>query len=145
MSNGQQTLPESDLKLIETRLIKSGFECFNAVRLGPIEMENQTLSAVSNVSKSKKEIRVFLTYSTSTKEKTQPLFKLSCEYFGLFRAGDATPPEQLEAFAKLNAPSIVFPLLRASIATLTIAAGFPPLTLPVINFHKMGVKIELID
>lgn len=42
--------------------------------------------------------------------------------------------EQKKTFFEINAPAILFPYVRAYIASLTALSGFMPLNLPTINF-----------
>ncbi len=41
--------------------------------------------------------------------------------------------EQINYFAKQSTISILFPYLRSFISTITLHAGIPPITLPIIN------------
>lgn len=42
--------------------------------------------------------------------------------------------DQKKTFFEINAPAILFPYVRAYIASLTALSGFMPLNLPTINF-----------
>lgn len=145
--NATSKKPEEDagLSIIETRLVSTNFQSLNPVKVGPINLAENKLDSISQVSKKKKEIKVFLNYSATASEGETNLFKLAAVYYGSFKATDATTDEQLVNFAQANAPAIIFPLLRAAIATITLASGFPPLTLPIVNFLKNPSKVELID
>lgn len=43
-------------------------------------------------------------------------------------------------FAKVNAPAIAYPFLRAYIANLFVASGYDALMLPTVNFQAMAEK-----
>jgi preprotein translocase subunit SecB len=40
-------------------------------------------------------------------------------------------------FAKINAPAIAFPFLRAFVSTFSLNAGYSPIVLPAFNFSKV--------
>lgn len=45
-----------------------------------------------------------------------------------------------QGFAKINAPAIAYPFLRAYIANFFISSGYNALMLPTINFQAMAEK-----
>lgn len=45
-----------------------------------------------------------------------------------------------ESFARVNAPAIAYPFLRAYIANLFVASGYDALMLPTVNFQAMANK-----
>ena len=47
-----------------------------------------------------------------------------------------------EAFARINAPAIAYPFLRAYIANLFVASGYDALMLPTVNFQALAEKIN---
>lgn len=145
MTSSVDEQTEAALKLVDSRLVAANFQCFASLKTGPIELAETKFSTVCRVAKSEKTIQVFFEYSATAREKDEDLFKLSISYFGVFTANKDTTDEQLISFAKLNAPAIIFPLLRATIATLTLGAGVPPLSLPIVNFHKVKVQLEVVD
>jgi preprotein translocase subunit SecB len=143
--SNQQSPPEANLRLEDARLTNSSFEFISHMKVGPINLEEQELKVRAKIVRSKKEIHIFIDYRTTAKEQDVALFKLATSYYALFRATLETTSEQLESFAKLNAPAIVFPTMRSCIATLTLAASQPPLTLPIINFQKFNVPVESVE
>lgn len=65
-------------------------------------------------------------------------FYFTVEGFGMFTF-DGEPDEQtLKNVSSINAPAIIFPYIRETIADLTRRAGFPPLHLQPINFVKLA-------
>lgn len=137
--------PSAQLQLEDSRLTASHFEFLSPLKVGPIALKDQSLNVRSKVSRAKREVRVFLDFKTTAVEEGRELFRLAVSYYALFRATPDTNDAQLEIFAKGNAPAIVFPTLRACIATLTLAASQPPLTLPIINFQKLDIPVEYAD
>lgn len=95
------------------------------------------------VNKVSNKIIVEISFNTTAKEGDEKVFNLSAGYKGIFTYSVKPAESKLIAgFAKMNAPAIIYPFLRASIAGITLAAGVPPMTLPVINFTKFPVVVE---
>jgi preprotein translocase subunit SecB len=46
------------------------------------------------------------------------------------------PPIAIEEFAKINAPAIMYPFLRETLATNAQKAGVPNLFIPLVNFTE---------
>lgn len=57
--------------------------------------------------------------------------------------------ENIGSLFSLNAPAIVFPYVRAYIASLTALSGMPTLTLPTLNLSQLGgtlrKNISIVD
>jgi len=51
--------------------------------------------------------------------------------------GEAMSDQDLKYFAAKVAPSILYPFLRETLASLSVKAGLPPLVLPVVNFERV--------
>jgi preprotein translocase subunit SecB len=69
------------------------------------------------------------------KEST-PLYLLELQYAGLFRIAH-TSQEMLQLLLLVQCPHLLFPYMRALIATLTQESGLPPLNLQPIDFLEM--------
>jgi len=50
--------------------------------------------------------------------------------------------KMLSTFFYLNAPAILFPYLRAYVATLTTLSGMPPINLPTLNLTQLAPELE---
>jgi preprotein translocase subunit SecB len=79
----------------------------------------------------------------------QPLeqvpFHLRLRAIGSFRieTEEDISPELRCALLNQNAPAILFPFVRASIASITAAANYPPVIVPVLNInHVKGLDSE---
>jgi preprotein translocase subunit SecB len=48
----------------------------------------------------------------------------------------------LQSFFYINAPAIIFPYIRAYIATLTTLSGMSPINLPTLNLTQLAPKLE---
>lgn len=65
-------------------------------------------------------------------EQEQSPFHMEVELVGLFSVDEsAFPAEQVESFARQNAPLIVYPYLREHVYSLTNRAGFESTLLPL--------------
>jgi preprotein translocase subunit SecB len=71
------------------------------------------------------------------------IYDLTVEYHVIFECSVNVNKEFLESdFAKISAPAIGFPYLRAFISTFSIQAGIPPIILPSINFIQFSKEFE---
>lgn len=85
------------------------------------------------------ESQLLLVKFTST-SKSRGIFKLDLVLEGLF-SFDKTPKQQeLDQFATINCPAILFPFLREAVADITRRAGLAPVHHPPINFVEVGMK-----
>ena len=50
--------------------------------------------------------------------------------------------KMLKTFFYLNAPAILFPYIRAYIATLTALSGMAPINLPTLNLTQLAPELE---
>lgn len=50
--------------------------------------------------------------------------------------------KMLKTFFYLNAPAILFPYIRAYIATLTTLSGMTPINLPTLNLTQLAPELE---
>lgn len=50
--------------------------------------------------------------------------------------------KMLKTFFYLNAPAILFPYIRAYIATLTTLSGMAPINLPTLNLTQLASQLE---
>ena len=88
------------------------------------------------------EKRIIVTIYVSIDQDEMP-FVLDIEYQGLFLLKKRVAKKQIEPFAKVNCPAILFPFLRECIADITRRAGLNPLILPAVNFVELAKKQEV--
>lgn len=132
---------QHELKLIGHRLEKVEFSSDSAAVAGEISMENSNLISTVEILRSKAQLAVTLTFSVEAKQAEQSLFRLIATYRGQFAYSASLKEENLQKFVTANAPAIVYPYLRGAVAMLTVASGYPALTLPIINFHKIKTTV----
>lgn len=76
------------------------------------------------------EYHFSIAVKVSDKEKG---FELIAECSSVFEFDKALTEEELERYAAVNAPAILFPYVRAYVSTLTSLSGITPIVLPTIN------------
>lgn len=146
MAEEQENLNNSSFKFLgQPSVTKCRFELFSdSSKLTKLTPQLQTTSKYST---SKKEVNVFISLKVKGFDEStaSELFELEVNTFAQFVGDQNCQEKDLQNFAKANAPAIVFPFVRASVANLCFAANTPPITLPIINFHKINVDLEKID
>lgn len=70
-------------------------------------------------------------------------FSVFVSIIGQFEFDSDLEPKAKENFFKINAPSILFPYVRAYISTLTSLSGMVPVILPTINIVEAMKNIEV--
>jgi preprotein translocase subunit SecB len=133
---------QSNLRLDEHHFTHLVFNFISSIKGGQqLFLSDEKLDVKVLVEKSTNKIIVELSFNTTAKEGDEKIFNLSAGYKGVFVYTPLTEPQLITSFAKINAPAIIYPFLRASIASITLAVGVPPMALPVINFTKFPVEI----
>ena len=69
-------------------------------------------------------------------------FSVFASIIGLFEFDSDLDPVAKDKFFKINAPSLLFPYVRAYISTLTSLSGMAPVILPTINMAEAMKAIE---
>ncbi|MEO8589810.1 MAG: protein-export chaperone SecB [Flavobacteriales bacterium] len=78
---------------------------------------------------------VFVTAKVNTKHQGRELLKAEVTMKGLFEQKGETQLN-VDTFAQVNGPAILFPFIREQLASLTMKANIPPILLAPINFVK---------
>jgi preprotein translocase subunit SecB len=139
-SNGKS---QSNLRLESHHFTHLDFNFISSIKGGQtLSLSDEKLEAKVFVEKPKNKIIVEFSFNTTAKEGDEKIFNLSTGYEGVFTYTEPSDPQKIAGFAKTNAPAIIYPFLRAAVASMTLAAGVPPMTLPVINFTKFPVVVE---
>ena len=85
-----------------------------------------------------------LNYELTCKiQDEKELFNVQCTMIGLFSVIAGNENMDLADFSRLNAPALIFPYIRETIASTSIKAGIPPVIIPPINLN--AVKIDKIE
>ncbi len=88
-------------------------------------------------------IKVFKVELNFDAPENNEIFDLSIEYHALFECSTSVTEEFLNSdFAKISAPAIGFPYLRAFISTFSVQGGLPPIILPSINFIQFSKELD---
>lgn len=69
------------------------------------------------------------------------IFKSEVHGVGFFEFEDIKD-KNIDSYFYLNAPAILFPYIRAYIASLTALSGFNPITLPTLNLESLKEKLK---
>lgn len=69
------------------------------------------------------------------------VFKSEVHGVGFFEFEDIKD-KNIDSYFYLNAPAILFPYIRAYIASLTALSGFNPITLPTLNLESLKEKLK---
>jgi preprotein translocase subunit SecB len=75
-----------------------------------------------------------------TVSNTAGKLSLTAVVVGRFKAPDDTDLVQFHALCERNAPAVLYPFVRALIATFTAQAGVPTILLPTVNFARKPLK-----
>ncbi len=88
-----------------------------------------------------KQIHIIVSVSfTLFSDEKQNILEASIQMSGYFEMIGDGKELDIETFATINAPAIIFPFIREHLATLTTKAGIGPILLPPVNFTKLNPK-----
>jgi len=59
---------------------------------------------------------------------------------GSFKKNESVKDEFLEQFCNVNAPAIIFPFIRETIASMTLKAGVSPVLIQPLNFVELAKR-----
>lgn len=135
-------MSETSFKVPQIKMSKASFELLSTEQTTSFDTK---MDVVSKIFKNSPTVKVFIEIAILGKsDKGVDVFKMSAVFIGDFTYDGAPKVDQtIENFAKGNAPAILYPFTRASMANLCLAANLPVITLPIINFFKFPVKIEI--
>lgn len=89
-----------------------------------------------------KETSVFqLTFDVKIKNESNTII-INVIAIGDFLFPSDKSIEELSGYFYMNAPAILFPYIRAYVATLTNLSGIEPINLPTLNLTDSGKKLK---
>lgn len=88
----------------------------------------------------KKESRKLQVFMKVSLDSGNLPFYLTVEGAGVFTFDGEPDQKTLNNVSSINAPAIIFPYIRETIADITRRAGFPPLHLHPVNFVNLAKK-----
>jgi preprotein translocase subunit SecB len=97
------------------------------------------MELVSSVSLSGSEDKMNLELSCNISDKNE-FFNIKCTMIGIFSVTSENKNMELKEFAEYNAPALIFPYIRETIASTTTRAGIPPVVIPPINLTAIKGK-----
>lgn len=90
-----------------------------------------------------KIFKIRLSLPRDISEQISERLDFDIEFHTLFESAKPIDDQfLLSDFAKISAPAIGFPFLRAFITTFSVQAGFQPIILPSINFIEYNRQVE---
>ena len=136
LSNGEDTTPQAGLL---SQYVKDlSFENPNAPAVyqwqGQPQIDVQFNIASGQVGDDMYEVILKIDVKASAAEKTA--FQVELSYAGLFALRNI-PEDQLQPFLLAEAPRILFPFARRTLADVVRDGGFPPLMLEPIDFGQL--------
>jgi len=81
------------------------------------------------------QFQIFFFVKIESKDPSSP-FIISVETISFFEMENVVNPEVERNFKEISAPSIIFPILRAYVANLSMNAGMNPIYLPIVSFQR---------
>ena len=103
---------------------------------------NPEIAGKSDYNKETRKLQAFMKVSLNSGNLP---FYLTVEGFGVFTFDGEPGQNTLKNVSSINAPAIIFPYIRETIADITRRAGFPPLHLPPVNFVNLAKKGALSE
>ena len=93
---------------------------------------------ISRKSEYDEKKRILISYVKVSLTGDEAPFAFTVEGAGHFTFEKKPVKKQLDAVSKINAPAIIYPYIRETIADMTRRAGLPPLHLPPVNFVNLA-------
>ncbi len=75
-------------------------------------------------------------------EDIDKTFNIEIDAIANYIFEDTECMDNLGIYFYTNAPALLFPYIRAYIATLTNLSGFEPINLPTLNMTQLGAELE---
>mgnify|MGYP000473183207 CR=1 FL=1 len=131
---------------MQIRLIDIQFtdvECHVKTSDKAITAELDTSLVVGLVEKDGNQFAVIFEIGLSNKRKT---FKFKVRASAHFESSEKLTEDFINSpFARINAPAIAFPYVRAFISNFTLNCGYNPVMLPSFNFVEMAKEDSLVS
>lgn len=106
------------------------------------EQFDQTVDVQNNIDTANKRIEVSMKCTVDARSGN---FKAMVHLKGLFQGDQDIHEPLLTKFATQNAPAILFPFARATVASLTAQANIPVMYLATVNFADGPAATEAKD
>lgn len=141
-AKGAEDQTQPTIRVVGQYIKDLSFENPNVGRLMEGPVDNPQLQVEVNVNARQANGDLYesnLEFIATATSKIGPLYKLELDYGGMFKI-DNMPPQAMEPFLLINAPTLLFPFVRRLVADLTREGGFPPLMLDPIDFASLYIK-----
>ena len=139
LSNGEDTAPA--MGLLSQYVKDLSFENPNAPAIYSSQIAPQldVQIGLQSAQVGEEVFEVVLKIDARAQMETQTAWVLDLSYAGLFGIRNV-PPEQIEPFLLIQAPTLIFPFARRILADALRDGGFPPFLLEPIDFHGLYVQ-----
>lgn len=132
-------VPKSQFSIRNIVLIECNFS--RAIVTNPIQNNNEVINDIlielNNTDISKDVFSVFLDYSFKIIHKDELIINIFIKYSAEFQAEGDISLKQKEDFANINAPAMIYPFIRETIASITAKALVGNILIPPVNFVKL--------
>ncbi len=130
---------QSRLKVIGFRAIRFQLDVRSFEKKKDKPSFELKLKDIVNASENQLVKIFFLKFGTKADEE---FVEFMAEFHTVFESTDLSDDFLKSDFARISAPAIGFPFLRAFVANCTLQAGIPPILLPSINFVQFAKESE---
>lgn len=129
------SVPNASIQFLKFT-VKESYISFNEISEYKIKIDFDASAKVV------KSINKYFLYLKATISEADTKFNITVDSESIFNYDQDTEVEELSKslFTK-NAPAIVFPYIRAYIASLTALSGLPTVNLPTLNLTQIGDKL----
>lgn len=126
-------------QLINIVLLECTFKRMPLDAGDPDPTENKLNLEITRSTSESNDLAVTLTIRLTQKREEDSIVEATIVKAGLFKILEDTedtsdPPLSVDDFARVNAPAIIFPFIRETMASLSCKAGISPIILQPINF-----------
>lgn len=128
--------PKGGFKLKEFTVINFSINRTPLVQSDELVIEYKPSAVIDRKSKT---FTLFLGVILKDSEET---FNLNIESIGFFIFDDSVDLENLDSIFFLNAPAIIFPYIRAYVASVTALSGLDTVHIPVQNLSFLGNELK---
>lgn len=129
----------SDYNFLGYKVSKIYFDIDDKFDFSKAEFEQNVSVGRGLSADDKRFVEVKLNVKINSKDE---LLKIEVEMKGGFKANPEMSDEMFEKLSSQNAPAIMYPFLRAIVASFSSQAGIPSIIMPLMNFTLRQEKIE---
>lgn len=108
------------------------------------EIESQKFDFQYKIGTSKSDIKIFVIAFVSKLESKY--ITIESTFVSKFISDSDVDEAFIKGnFAKINAPAIAFPFLRAALANISVLCGHDPIYIPAVNFVELIKNSDIVE